>query len=208
MERQKQQAAQEQANWEATFNASQQQYQNSPSNQDREYAYNLASSMLSNGVMPDSATLSAAGISTADAQNLARYYQKQAALEAEYTRAQITSKYRTGTKSSSSGSSGSGKPALTWNQVKTEIEEGNTSPSVLSAYRYYMGKDYDSAAGGGTGSGTKGLSEFAQKVRDNMKDSVAKNGSLTSAQKSHLMNLVAGHQLTNDELNAILDEVT
>ena len=104
MERQKQQAAQEQANWEATFNANQQQYQNSLSNQDREYAYNLASSMLSNGVMPDSATLSAAGISTADAQNLARYYQSQAALEAEYTRAQIAAKNRTGTRSSGSAS--------------------------------------------------------------------------------------------------------
>ena len=202
MERRKQQAAQEQANWEATFNANQQQYQNSLSNQDREYAYNLASSMLSNGVMPDSATLSAAGISTADAQNLERYYQSQVALEAEYTRAQIAAKNRTGTRSSGSGS---GKPRLTWNQVKSEIEEGNTSPTVLSAYRYYMGQDYNSSTSQG---GTKGLSEFAQMVMDHMKDSVAKNGSLTSAQKSTLMSYAAGHQLTNDELNAILDAVT
>lgn len=181
MERRKQQAAQEQANWEATFNANQQQYQNSLSNQDREYAYNLASSMLSNGVMPDSATLSAAGISTADAQNLERYYQSQAALEVEYTRAQIAAKNRTGTRSSGSASRTS--------RTSAKKSSGGSESSTNSGR-------------------TKGLSEFAQLVMKNMKDSVAKNGSLTSAQKSTLMSYAAGHQLTNDELNAILDAVT
>ena len=33
-------------------------------------------------------------------------------------------------------------PTLTWKQVKEEIEAGNTSPSVLKAYEYYMGESY------------------------------------------------------------------
>ncbi|MBE5708959.1 MAG: hypothetical protein EGR51_03565 [Oscillibacter sp.] len=74
------QLAQEQANWEAQFSAgnsqwqqfdaSQQEYQDSLSAQNREYAYNLAMTMLAAGVMPDTNTLNEAGISTADALNM------------------------------------------------------------------------------------------------------------------------------------------
>lgn len=86
------QLAQEQANWEAQFNAglnqwqqefdtgvsqwnqqfqaSQQQHQDSLANQQREYAYNLAMTMLAAGVMPDNNTLAQAGISAADAMNM------------------------------------------------------------------------------------------------------------------------------------------
>lgn len=75
------QLAQEQANWEAQFNAgnsqwqqqfdaSQQEYQDSLAAQNREYAYNLAMTMLAAGVMPDTNTLNEAGISTADALNI------------------------------------------------------------------------------------------------------------------------------------------
>lgn len=75
------QLAQEQANWEAQFNAgnsqwqqqfdaSQQEYQDSLAAQNREYAYNLAMTMLAAGVMPDANTLNEAGISTADALNM------------------------------------------------------------------------------------------------------------------------------------------
>lgn len=75
------QLAQEQANWEASFNlgssqwqqefdAAQQQYQDSLASQQREYAYNLAMTMLGAGVMPDTNTLNQAGISTADALNM------------------------------------------------------------------------------------------------------------------------------------------
>lgn len=68
------QAAQEQANWQAQFDFSKQQYQDSLSQyqdsinaQNRDNAYNLAMTMLSAGVMPDTNTLTTAGISTADA---------------------------------------------------------------------------------------------------------------------------------------------
>ena len=75
------QLAQDQANWEAQFNAglsqwdqefqaAQQQYQDSLAGQQREYAYNLAMTMLAAGVMPDANTLSQAGISTSDAMNM------------------------------------------------------------------------------------------------------------------------------------------
>ena len=75
------QLAQEQANWEAQFNAgnsqwqqqfdaSQQEYQDSLSAQNREYAYNLAMTMLAAGVMPDTNTLNEAGISTTEALNI------------------------------------------------------------------------------------------------------------------------------------------
>lgn len=68
------QAAQEQANWQAQFDFSKQQYQDSLSQyqdsinaQNRDNAYNLAMTMLGIGVMPDANTLTTAGISTADA---------------------------------------------------------------------------------------------------------------------------------------------
>lgn len=68
------QLAQEQANWQAQFDFSKQQYQDSLSQyqdslnaQNRDNAYNLAMTMLGAGVMPDTDTLTAAGISTADA---------------------------------------------------------------------------------------------------------------------------------------------
>lgn len=60
--------------WQAQFDFSKQQYQDSLSQyqdsinaQNRDNAYNLAMTMLSAGVMPDSNTLTTAGISTADA---------------------------------------------------------------------------------------------------------------------------------------------
>ena len=75
------QLAQEQANWQASFDtanqqwaqqfgASQREYQDSLAAQDREYAYNLAMTMLGAGIMPDSGTLSAAGISSQDALSM------------------------------------------------------------------------------------------------------------------------------------------
>lgn len=61
-------AAQEQANWESQFGFTQQQYEDNLAGQERDYAYNLAMTMLGAGVMPDASTLNTAGISAADAQ--------------------------------------------------------------------------------------------------------------------------------------------
>ena len=60
-------AAQAQKNWEAEFGFTQQQYEDSQSASNRDYSYNLAMTMLQAGLMPDSSTLAAAGISAADA---------------------------------------------------------------------------------------------------------------------------------------------
>ena len=102
------QLAQEQANWEASFNlgssqwqqefdAQQRQYQDTVAAQQKEYAYNLAMTMLAAGVMPDTNTLNSAGISAADAMNM-----RLAALSSD------TSGGGRGS-SSSSGNSSSGK---------------------------------------------------------------------------------------------------
>ena len=68
------QMAQEQANWQAQFDFSKQQYQDSLSQyqdsinaQNRDNAYNLAMTMLAAGVMPDANTLTTAGISASEA---------------------------------------------------------------------------------------------------------------------------------------------
>ena len=68
------QANMAQQQWQAQFDFSKQQYQDSLSQyqdsinaQNRDNAYNLAMTMLSAGVMPDTNTLTTAGISTADA---------------------------------------------------------------------------------------------------------------------------------------------
>ena len=68
------QANMAQQQWQAQFDFSKQQYQDSLSQyqdsinaQNRDNAYNLAMTMLGAGVMPDANTLTTAGISTADA---------------------------------------------------------------------------------------------------------------------------------------------
>lgn len=128
---QRQQAAQDQANWEAQFNQSQQQYRDSLASQDREYAYNLALAALQNGIMPDSATLETAGISAADAQSLSQYYQQQAAMEAAYTRAQIAQKSSGRT---SGGTSGSSSGNMTLTTAKMYANNGIFNDDVLNVF--------------------------------------------------------------------------
>ena len=85
-------AAQEQENWREQFEFSQQQYSDAMAGQNRDTAYNLAMTMLGAGVMPDSSTLSSAGISAIDAQAILNAYRTQGS----------------GTTSGSRGSSSSG----------------------------------------------------------------------------------------------------
>lgn len=93
----------------------------------REYALNL----LSSGIMPDSSTLSAAGISSTEASSIVQLAQQQA-----------------------TASTTSAKPSLTWAQVKEELANGNTSPAVLAGYEYYMGQAYPTGGTSGTASTT------------------------------------------------------
>ena len=126
------QLAQEQANWEAQFNAgnsqwqqqfdaSQQEYQDSLSAQNREYAYNLAMTMLAAGVMPDTNTLNEAGISTTEALNI-----RMASLTAEKSGSGGGGR---------SGSSGGGKSKMTLTTAKQAANAGVFSDDVLSVLR-------------------------------------------------------------------------
>lgn len=105
--------------------------------QNLESAYTRALNLIQSGFMPDSTTLSAAGISELEASNMVKQVQTQLAQEAKKAAA-----------SSSKGSSVS-KPVLTYTQVMDAIKKGNITPNVLSGYKYYMGTDYDTGVTGG-----------------------------------------------------------
>ena len=135
------QLAQEQANWQASFDtanqqwaqqfgASQQEYQDSLAAQDREYAYNLAMTMLGAGIMPDSGTLSAAGISNQDA------------LSMRMASAGSGSSGEGSSRSSGSGSRGGTRGTSTSNEYVTSgpgIDE-STFQSQLMALSSYLSR--------------------------------------------------------------------
>lgn len=137
----------------------------------REYAMNL----LSSGVMPDSSTLASAGISGSEANSLAQIYQQQLA--------------------AATASQSATKPTLTWAQVKKELEDGNTSPAVLSGYEYYMGQSYP------TGSGTSATAAGTTAKRTG--SSGYNNGGLSTAEVKRLQQdinkyLPSGQKIAED----------
>ena len=108
-------AAQEQANWEAQFAFTRQQYDDSLAADNRNASYNLAMTMLEAGLMPDSSTLEAAGISSSDALSI-----RQSVLQAQ----QDTPSRTTSTVTNSGGGS---------RQPTSEIENAEIDmQSVLS----------------------------------------------------------------------------
>lgn len=136
-------AAQEQANWEAQFNAgldqwnqqfglTQQQYQDSLDQyrdsldaDNRNYAYNLAMTMLEAGIMPDSSTLTAAGISSGDALNI-----QQSVLQAQTV---PTRNSASGGNSGSTGNRTSSGSGTSSSSTANEIEDAEIDmQSVLS----------------------------------------------------------------------------
>ncbi|MET0017148.1 hypothetical protein [Oscillibacter sp.] len=139
-------AAQSQSNWEKQYDAQQQQYANSQNQWQQEfdynktsdaqtYANNLAKTMLSMGVMPDSSTLAAAGISSADALAM-----RLAVLQS----ASASSVKSTSTKKpsvKSSGGSGSGNtPVATY-------DNGSLTPAQVKTLQNYYGVPADGAWG-------------------------------------------------------------
>ena len=127
-------AQQAQANWETQYQTQLQQYADNQNQWQQEfdyskqsdaqkYAYSLAASMLNQGVMPDAATLTTAGISSADALSM-----KLAAVQ------------KTAATSVKNTSSGSEKPKLTLSQAQDAIRASNVTQNVIAAYDYYMGK--------------------------------------------------------------------
>lgn len=148
------QAAQENQRWQAQFAYQQQQdaldqayrqaqWDYSLQADQRDSAYDLAATLLKNGVLPDSATLAAAGISQADAAGLVQAVQ-QAAM-------------KSGRKSGNGGGLDSGEPKLTYQQIVSAIEAGQTGDDLRSGYDYYRYPGaYEAAYGGGASGGTTG----------------------------------------------------
>lgn len=128
--------------WAAEFGLSQQQFQESVRQWEAEFAlatrqYNdgltadrngqyadMGSALLSAGIMPSGDQLTAMGMT----ESQAREYLMQLQLESAAKQTQ-----------------GGGEPVLTWPQTLAQIEKGNLTANVLSAYRYYMGEEYQKA---------------------------------------------------------------
>lgn len=172
-------AQQAQANWQAQFDYQRQQdalaYQYQQEQAAAEYqaqlaqleaaankqnasnAWDYAQLLLKNGVVPDEATLYAAGLDAGSAQALADSYKWQ-----------LGQKYAPKTSGSSGGSSGKSsggtdsKPRMTYSQVMSAIENGITTPEVQSALDYYAGSGaYQSAYGTPDRGNSFGRSETA-----------------------------------------------
>lgn len=99
--------------------------------------------------------------------------------------------------SSGKGSSGTTKPNLTAAQTLSALKGGIVNDTTLAAYKYYYGEDWEENA--------EDENSLKEVVLRNLTDSVEKNGGLTSAQISQLKNYIAGHMLTEDEVDEILD---
>lgn len=181
------QAAQAQANWQAQFDyqreqdALAQQYQQQAAEmeyrqqlaqleaaagkQSASNAWDYAQLLMKNGVMPDEATLYAAGLDAASAQSLADSYKWQ--LSQKY--APKSSGGSSGRSSSSSG--GTSKPRLTYSQALAAIENGQTSDAAIQAYDYYMGNGaynqyFGDAGATGNGGAAGNISTYIQGINN------------------------------------------
>ena len=110
--------------WQAEYDMAMKEFDYNVATNERGYTASMAEALMAAGVPLDDAQLKALGWSR-DQYN-------------EYLRQQELKKAAGG------GNVTPEKPVLTWAQVKAEIEAGNTSPNVLSAYQYYMGQGYQS----------------------------------------------------------------
>ena len=177
------QLAQEQANWEASFNlgssqwqqefdAAQQQYQDSLASQQREYAYNLAMTMLGAGVMPDTNTLNQAGISTADALNMR--------MAAAGGTSGVSGSGGRASSSSSSGGKSSGSSSSSTSGSKNTIE---MNPSYFNAFAQSLAAQL------------AGSNQTTTQGKNNLNAAIGNVDSrwneLSSAQKQKILDLLA-----------------
>lgn len=102
----------QQDQWDKTYQMQLSQNNQSATEISRKYAYDMASAMLQNGILPDSATLTSAGISSADAQAMVSQYQ---ALAAQQTVAQTPK-----------AKSGGGKPKKPQQEEITSVYKETT----------------------------------------------------------------------------------
>lgn len=152
------QLAQQQANWEAQFNAAndqwqqqfdttnrqwglefgagQQQYQDALAQQRRDNAYNLAMTMLGAGVMPSTETLTQAGISPSEALAI------QLATAAGATGGTTSTGGTGGTSSGSSGGTSSGN-AGRGSSSQSSSSNGGLTASQIRELQSYIGVNAD-----------------------------------------------------------------
>ena len=90
--------------------------------------------------------------------------------------------------------------------AKDYAKQGIFNDDVVAAFRDAgYSEEYLRATYGYGESGGDGGDSFASTVLRNLQDSVARNGGLTQVQLGQLKNYVAGHMLTQQEVNDILD---
>ena len=175
--------------------------------QTRASAYERVMNLLSAGITPDSATLTAAGISAQEAAQILRYYGGGASAGGG-TASGGTSSGASGGGNTYRGGGGYSNGSLSTAQIQQlQRALGVTADGKWGAKSSAAagGLDADAAwAKYGSRAQTAGDS-FADIVLRNMQDSVARNGGITQAQIHTLKSYVAGGMLTQEELNRILD---
>lgn len=108
--------------------------------------------------------------------------------------------------SRSSGGSSTGSGGMKLSVAKDYAKRGIFNDDVVAAFRDAgYSEEYLRATYGYGESGGDGGDSFASTVLRNLRDSVARNGGLTQVQLGQLKNYVAGHMLTQQEVNDILD---
>lgn len=180
--------------------------------QTRASAYERVMNLLSAGITPDSAALTAAGISAQEANQILRYYGGGSSAGGGTASG--------GTSSGASGGGTSSGGRNTTYRGSGGYSNGSLSTAQIQQLQRFLGVTPDgkwgaksSAAAGGLDAdaawakygGQASGGSFADIVLRNMQDSVARNGGITQAQVHTLKSYVASGMLTKEELTGILD---
>ena len=175
--------------------------------QTRASAYERVMNLLSAGITPDSATLTAAGISAQEAAQILRYYGGGASAGGG-TASGGTSSGASGGGNTYRGGGGYSNGSLSTAQIQQlQRALGVTADGKWGAKSSAAagGLDADAAwAKYGSRAQTAGDS-FADTVLRNMQNSVRAKGGITQAQIHTLKSYVASGMLTQEELTGILD---
>lgn len=179
--------------------------------QTRASAYERVMNLLSAGITPDSATLTAAGISAQEAAQILRYYGGGSAAGGG-----------TASGGTSSGASGGGTSSGGRNTTYRGgggYSNGSLSTAQIQQLQRFLGVTPDGKWGAKSSAAAGGLdadaawtryqgqigSDFASTVLRNMKSSVAQNGGITENQRQQLWRYVSNGMLSEAELSGILD---
>lgn len=127
-------------------------------------------------------------------------------LRSAWEREQAAARVSGRSSSRSSGGSSTGSGGMKLSVAKDYAKQGIFNDDVVAAFRDAgYSEEYLRATYGYGESGGDGGDSFASTVLRNLRDSVARNGGLTQVQLGQLKNYVAGHMLTQQEVNDILD---